>query len=1631
MNAVDRLLIYSTARLGNNIRWTDKTTDLPIAAVRLPADDPQYKGLPENGELWRLQLSQPTTGAIEVAGSTTTAWPKRGSVPLLALPDAVEQHGRALVRSSINVTPAIESDGLTPASLPLVEPSIARTDDASPIRVAYRYNPTDCLQPSHAPRLWIGPGADGGASTLVIRYLDLESFYWPDGRGAHRATYQLENYGADKFKPSLPPEAKLASISLNGQTLGPSIAESGTVTGSIRLSPQSRSATVSIYFETQGTSLSAGSSIRPPIIESGVPLLAGEWKIWLPEGFTAETDTRRDNGSFGWRQRLFGPLARAKDAPPFHPLRPADSAHLINGLVDWETPTPPPAAPKDAAPRVSFDSESLTTPSAAGSSTTSVSTSKSNLLSGLSLPGWQSFRETFVANGAPEPVVVLHPPATAAWSVAILLATFLLGRWLCRERGMVLIGLTAFAAIMALLLPAAFAPLATGAMWGFVCSQLAEWPRRLLTPELASNGFRNRIGTAGILVIAAIVGLARATFAQPVLSQPPTRTVLSTAQIERVLIPIDSTHHPTGTKYYLSERFLRELLGSATDRAQTDGQWLLLGASYSGELVESRDRAEVNAGTWALTFSIETLSRDTAILLPLVRDDANWQPTAMLDGVPVPLTWRESARVCAVEIDQPGRYSLTIYCVPKTMNVNYRNRFELAIPPLLSAAVRLHAPAQLSGITIDGVKLPTALGDTPGVLSGEVGQVDHLVVEWPRQEQNSGTSPGLTVSAMNWLHVGSGGTELEAKYIVESGSRRPETLSISYDDHWVLDSGTNSTTEDHPTDASAGRRSIRIPLPVAGAERQEISLRWKLPSAPAAGNFRLPPIELTSISPTQHWFALSTDPALDCTVTDSAATGATSATAKEFLAKWGGTATTATPQIVLANFDPRRVWTLAVRPREAETEVHEVLHVAIGSEALRVVYQANVTPGPQNKYQFHLTVPTDLRVDEVALNEADRRIPTRWTRDAENHINIFFGECATSDYRLSLSGTVPLAPNEPSPLPRITSASPASAVQQVQLYRDDDLHVELQGLQPTEESNAGPAELPPLPWLVRPLGVYHLDEAAANIARIAVSHSQPKLMGDTLTSLARESGAWSATFRCRLTAESGEIDVLRLRVPTTWSGPFDIESSIPVTTETTPLDEHHQIVAIRFATTIAQDGHVDLRIRSPLVVPAGSAASVPEIALEPPAGVHSYVSVPTSLDSQNIAWIDSGVQEATIPKNLLAASFGVAGQRQLEIMGEPFRVSINAQAARQPAPRIRLADIAVSNGRRGSRLIVTRLIVASDSVPECTLQLPADQKLVSVTLDGRPALKSALNDSQWHVALGAAQLPQSLGIVSRSVDGELRDPCRPTLLVGDKPIPVEISLWTVGDSGQSASGQIEGAAVVSAMDQAALRIDRMVSVAESAIATAAEAPSPDGISWLRPWVVLLQGVRDQTHQIMAQPTGPATAQVARSSEEQIDRALKRLDAWLEQARNFLTDPDAPQTKMTALAADSMIFSTQFSTAPEAMCYVAEGGADRLPIQVAPVSPSLGQNQLLALLAVVALAAGCFWLIRSPAAADFLFRWPHIFGVLAGIAWWAWLWPSWFGLLIVAASTWLALRFDWPGRSTRAEASTVLRSTRSH
>jgi hypothetical protein len=1609
-NTIDRLLVFASAPLEDNVKWVDMSTNYPIQAERLPASDPQQKKLPSDGELWSLRLSRPASkNAVIVVSSTSKSF-KRKSLPLLSLPEASQQRGRVLIHSTPEVSCFADPSGLVAIPLPLGT-SAVRAESTPSAQAAFRYNPADCFTSTDAPKLVLTTSGRSHAS-LLFREANLESFYWPDGRATHVCAFRLENLGVGEFNLPLPVNAHLKSAVVNGQSVGLASSESSRSLPAIHLPAQSRFATVVIYFDTREPEFSIGSVINPPLNAKNSPIISGNWTVWLPNDFHVATESDPAIKSFDWGRRLFGPLARNSEAAPFNPLRAGDWARAVNRFTDWRTnvATPMPlnfsgAQASDAAYR-----------------------GKLPLLANVNepddtaaqFPGWHAYREHFVAELAPIPLTIEHRSAMTAWSVVTLFCTFLLGARLCRRSWRTFIVLTAAAAALAILLPLPIASLATGALWGLLLSSLAEWPRKLLATGSRSESIRRSVAIAS-LAVALAISWNSSIFADP--GEMPNAAQVSQPRVERVLIPIDANRKTVGSKYYLSETFLRSLLPETTAAGSHNNQWLLRGATYSADLTENRSTADISPGNWTTAFDVETFSRNTTISLPIVRDEAIWQPTAMLDGVPTPLEWQSDGRSCRIHIDQPGRYSLTLYCAPRLTVASDHIRLSLTIPPSLSSVLRLRQPAASSGLQINGT--PTS---NDSQITFPIGAIDHLALKWPRPAAKSELKQAATITALSWLHLDTASTRLDTKFIIESGSHQPETLTIAYDERWTPDSSPDLAIEAGDIDKSSGKRTLKVVVPAAGTDRQEIELHWRIAAPPSLGNFRVPTVELTSSPTAQRWFAFSSDPSFDCTMSD----GTTAATTpKEFATRWGASPDGTGPLQVIDDTSANRVWTISVRPRLSEPVVGSDLHVAVGEHGLRLSFQAAITPGRPRDSQCKLIVPANMTIGEVRLSEGDRQIPTRQVRVAENQLQIFFGHPIESDYHLTITGYLPLKGFGPFAVPQMTFSRSSTSAQQLHLYRDDNLQVELQHFPNADDSSAEPTDLAPIEWLVRPLGVYRLGEAAAAAPTFTIIKTEPKLVGDSLTTLARDSKSWIATYHAQLIVQSGALDILHLRAPTQWTEPFQIESNVPASVDTTLRDDGSRDVVVRFTNTVAKGGKATIRIRAPLPTPSSGEVELPEIAPETHVDGHRYAVVPASLDSQPINWVETGVRPADVPPVLESRSIDRANQRQLEIVDEQFRIAQKSKPASLLLPRVRLADTFIAAGGRGSKLVVTRFVLISNGPASCTLALPPGQELRAITLNGRPALTAAVDGTHWRIALGSADLPQLIQVVSQSIDdpietyNELR---RPVLLLSNgSAVPVDVSLWTVSLPRQWAQSATLLPAVT-AVDHAALRLDRLVSIAESATSTARESTNADVANWFRTWSAMLKGVRDRATGI-GESSG-TTPQVARTPQESIARPSDRLDAWLkQQARRLGSAIPTDAAPQSAAIEPSFDLPAAFDQ-PGTLHFVSEGGTDRLALNLeSPVTRGAAQG--LGILVVAVFASATIWLARSPLGQDFICRWPHIVGILVGLLWWAWLAPSWLGLVIIAATLWHSLRFDWPGRSIRAEASTVLRSTRSH
>ncbi len=1626
-NAIDRLLIYSTAPIGDSLKWSEGISHNPVVAERVRDTDLQRKNFPKDGELWVVRLSQPTSKLIELFAACTANAQKGADIPLLSLPQALEQHGLITFRSGINDSPIVDVTGLAPVLIPAASESAASGRSTSPIRAMYRYLPTECLDTSRTPKLSIGGSDSGNGASFIVCHLKLESLLRPDGTALHCVTYDLQSRGATEFKTPLANDETIDAIFVNDKPVNTGTSSEKDRTFPVRIPLEARESVVKIYFETHQSPLRPFCMVVPPYLRTEVPALESEWNVWLPDGFEVADDR---NYAFRWQERLFGPLFHSNVSSPFDPLH----------MFDWQLSD----VKKDglgvtnagklamADDKTGNQSSSESAAEALRGTQDARAVDRSALLgkyeSTFNQPGWHLSHQLFAADDVPSPRFVSRPNTINSWALGILVASYLLGRRYCGERFGLTIATIAAAASIALALPASIAPLATGALWGFVaCAIVNHWKRASTRPNTTSIPVSSGV-FASCLFLCVFLNAesSRAEPSPPAVSQNSTG---DSSSIERLLIPIDTDRKPVDTKYFISERFIHELLQRKSASAMPDHKWLLRDASYVGDLTQSRGKSEIASGNWSLAFSVETLARDTTIQIPLVEKEAVWQAAAMLDGVPVPVEWCRDGQGCRIEVAQPGRYTLTLFCAPNHYSTNGESRVKLSIPAIVSAQVHIHTSGQPSDVKVAGATLVSQKKEEPGVFTFKLGNMDQLSVDWASIEQKSTTpSQSFSVNEMSWLRIGTEQTVLETKYIVDGNGQLPESVLIQYDARWEpLSENRSGVKVDEDSSNETQTRTLKARLIVGDNDRREAYVRWNLNKSLSAGILPIPPISLINPPATQRWLAVSSDPKLDCTLNDN---GTAVATPKEFLAKWGTTSQTPQPAAVFANFDADRQWTVAVRPHEAESAIREVLHIAAGLPKTRVIYQANVSPRGVNRFGVRLSLPPKMEVDDVLLAEGDRQIETRWAKDDENHVDVFFAEVARNDYRLTLSGRVTAVANVPLDVPRVT-AMQAAGTTQVQFYRDDEVKVDLKGFRDSDKANSESIELPPIQWLVRSLGTYRLDDTASRTAQLIIAPHHAELTGDNVTTITREGGSWWLTYRAHITPKSN-LDVYRVRFPATCLAPFDVQANFPVTTETTTNDSG-KTLAIRFNSSVNPKSAVDIRIRSQLAAPANSTFAVPNVSGIEPCMGHRYIDVPEDIDNSPVEWTTAGIQRSQLPSEFAGDNANPTKRAQFQIAKDDWHMAAAPVSTNAPQPRIPLVDTSVVVGESSGQIGHSRFVVVPGGASDCLLQLPPSEQLLSAELDGHPALLSPTEGAKWRISLDSQRLPQVLEVVwnngsNKGVD-EKRDVRRPILLSPTGPISAEISLWSVVHPTGHYRLSVEGASAVSPLDQAVLRLDRLVRTAESASSAAADA-QPDGVNWFHTWAAELQTARNDVQDLIKTPnTATSIAELAPSSGEQVKQISSRLDKWLEASTDLFGNVDSSSAAPSAAEVANSVTSDVGNTDQETTRYIGEGDADRLVLKTTDESTASRRLQAMAVLAAICLGVAVTFLGRLPAIRDAVHRYPHVLGVFLGIVYWAWLWPSWLGMLIVVASVGLAMRFSWPGRSIRPESSTVLRSTR--
>jgi hypothetical protein len=539
--------------------------------------------------------------------------------------------------------------------------------------------------------------------------------------------------------------------------------------------------------------------------------------------------------------------------------------------------------------------------------------------------------------------------------------------------------------------------------------------------------------------------------------------------------------------------------------------------------------------------------------------------------------------------------------------------------------------------------------------------------------------------------------------------------------------------------------------------------------------------------------------------------------------------------------------------------------------------------------------------------------------------------------------------------------------------------------------------------LGRLVGAYTAAPQAA--ATLVISPNRPRLTGRTVTTIRWNDNAWQADFDYFFHVTEGQVEQIRLEVPSWWNGPYRVDSPATIQVVEVPGRDCHRLV-IRPRTAIAGQHHLHLEATLPST--DQQRLRVPHIVTLNRGQVERFLVLPTRLDRQQLVWTTRGLQPAELPPSLELPHVFRHAPRVVRVVEHLFTAIPQTLPEVTTAPQIRLADIRIvpaEPGHEGRGLASFDLSPAR--LASCFVQLPPNCDLIQAAVEGHPAEVKRLDDQRWHLLLHSTTLPQRVDILFRTA-AYLRGNWRtgrpwqaPVLAAASGPIPVERTLWTVSQSRLSPRRQVAAAGSVDARHQALTRLEATDSMLDLPREITDQVPLDQRVRWYRSWARRLQFQLDAVGQQGGQSTATDRTRIQAIAARQT-----------EIAERLGTTAVLAEVKRSSLVAQepSELFDTLLETDVAPARFVFPAAHTKLELRRGwQFSQGLAERFAAAALIVVAsvIAVLC---IRSGRCRFLGWGWPHSIATIGGLAWWLWLRPSLVGwLLIVAVAIWTLYR----------------------
>jgi hypothetical protein len=584
--------------------------------------------------------------------------------------------------------------------------------------------------------------------------------------------------------------------------------------------------------------------------------------------------------------------------------------------------------------------------------------------------------------------------------------------------------------------------------------------------------------------------------------------------------------------------------------------------------------------------------------------------------------------------------------------------------------------------------------------------------------------------------------------------------------------------------------------------------------------------------------------------------------------------------------------------------------------------------------------------------------------------------------------------------------------------------------------------------MARRFGAWLAGESASGVVSWQVN--EPVVTATVATTIRpKMASRWDVQVAARLHVEQGVLDGIRIEVPPGWSEQVSISPAAPSHWESRSTGG--RVLVIRPASPIAGEYSLEMSGEFPL----GTDKRAPIVEIVGAAKQERWLILPTVWKAQRVLWKRRGLRESNLPTTFAPPAEPDARFAAYEILGVGSELFWESFTPAQSEPSVALADVWMGRQDAGQRIGAATFEVLPAGRSACVLQCPEGVRILQARIGDIPIRPVALDERNQRIDFGATFMPQTINVVFavESAAGAASDRASAPRI---RDWPVARTLWTTHDAQGPPAGvqtryEVDSKARKSSGPCTALDQWRARREVLSQLWDVATQQSPtDASSWAPSWRRRLAVAKAHENGLVrpgdATPASPDeyayvvidprtdrqqdfADQLAALAHEHQGIVLGQFDdatycevprARQSEFREAVRSAIPSAAVRTVAAPPTSLGTTDFLAraglgGAQVQHWHWDGSAFEMEFRPIEAAGSRGKGRWTAFFVLCAAIGGVVFARRQ--------RWtalalglPLSFPLaVGGLFWWLFLWPSWVGLVIIAAAVGSALRFPFLAR----------------